>query len=280
MEYRRRRVSIDPPPSYGRGLSTASLRIVIGGKHWWEKVHVDWYRHADGLWRRRDRLAAVRTSARIEFRPLVLRVLASEWNFDRFLSMRRRLGKRDDDVATELDSWGDKSPDVIVMPFRPKAEDMECRREIFRVRHQARHAVIAIVPDSGAGKRTEEYLALCTGPKRTIVPTSKTEDRLAEAFGRRGIIFERQVPVGRFFLDFLIRGRNWDTAVEVDGRYWHTDEYGNRKPDDLWRDKVLTAVGIHTVRIWANEVYANPNGAVELALRIHEQPTPTEEGPE
>lgn len=272
MQHRRRRVSIDAPPSYGRGLSTASLRIVVGGIHWWEKVHVDWYRHADGLWRRRDGLATVRTSARIEFRPLVLRVSASEWNFDRFLSMRRRLGKRDDDVATELDSWSNKSPDVIVMPFRPDADDMECRREIYRARHRARHAVIAIVPEGGVGKRTEEYLALCTGSKRTNVPTSKTEDRLADAFGKRGIIVERQVQVGKFFLDFLIRSANWDTAVEVDGRYWHTDEYGNRKQDDLWRDKVLTAVGIRTVRIWADEVYANSDRAVDLVLRIHEQP--------
>lgn len=280
MKYHRRRVSIDAPPRYGQGLSTASLRFVIGGKNWWEKVHVDWYRYADGLWRRRDGLAAAQTSARIEFRPLVLRVSASEWNLDRFLSMRRRLGKRDDDVATELDSWGNKSPDVIVMTFRPNADDMECRREIYRARHRARHAVVAIVPEGGVGKRTEEYLALCTGPKRTNVRTSKTEDRLADAFGRRGIIFERQVPVGRFYLDFLIRGGNWDSAAEVDGRYWHTDEYGNRKQDDLWRDKVLTAVGIRTVRIWADEVYANSDRAVDLVLRIHEQPILTNEDSE
>ena len=170
------------------------------------------------------------------------------------------------------DSWLDGSPDVIVVKIESDENDNQNKRALYLARRSAQHAVVAIVPENSAGKRTEEYLSLCAGTKPREFRVSKSEDILAAAFEKRGLTVERQVPMGRYLLDFLIRDIDWDTAVEVDGKYWHTDKFGNRKPDDLWRDNVLATVGIHTVRIWANEVDMNPEHAVEHALRAHKEP--------
>ena len=254
-----------------RGLTTWALRCALGKERWWEEVPKDWHQYVDGLWRRKGVQAQRTAEKRKARRPLTVRYRVSEWDHDRFLVRRRRAGRHDEQVACAKRQQENIKQEVIIVTCHPGENDIGCRRMLYRARRQATHAVVAVVPDKGAGKRTEEYLELCGTAGRQNPPISGSEERLAEAFEMLGVPAQRQAHVGRYRLDFLIRGMEGDTDVEVDGRYWHTDEDGRRLPEDSWRDEVLAAVGIRTVRIWAEDVDRDPKQTAEHVMQQHRQ---------
>lgn len=258
------------PPRAWQRLTTWALRDALGGNRWWERASSGWYRHVDGLWRRRI-ASAQTTSEKKVHRPLVVRYPESKWSLERFLAHRRRVGRHDGKVSEAEINDQSEAAEVVVVMCRSNDDDTACRRMLYRARQKATHAVVAVVPDQGAGKMTEQYLGLSAGAGRNEARTSGSEDRLAKAFETLGVEARRQVPVGRYRLDFFIRGTMGDTDVEVDGRYWHTDEDGKRLPADCWRDEVLASIGIRTVRVWAEDVYSDPRRSAEHAMRQHEQ---------
>lgn len=254
-----------------RGLTTWALRCALGTERWWEEVPKGWYQHVDGLWRRKGVQAQRTAEKRRTHRPLVVRYRVSEWDHHRFLARRRRAGRHGEQVACAKRQQENVTQEVIIVICRLGEDDTGCRRMLYRARQQATHAVVAVVPDRGAGKRTEEYLKLCGTAGQQNPRVSGSEERLAEAFETLGVPVQRQARVGRYRLDFLIRGMEGDTDVEVDGRYWHTDEDGRRLPKDSWRDEVLAAVGIRTVRIWAEDVDRDPRQTAEQVMHRHRQ---------
>ena len=254
-----------------RGLTTWALRGVLSTERWWEEIHKGWYQHVDGLWRRKGLEAQRTAEKRKACRPLMVRYRVSEWDPNQFLARRRRAGKHDKQVVWAKKQQEDGTQEVIIVTCHLGEDDTGCRRMLYRARQQATHAVVAIVPDRGTGKRTEEYLKLCGTAGQQNTRTSGSEELLAEAFETIGVPVQRQAPVGRYRLDFLIRGMEGDTDVEVDGRYWHTDEDGRRLPGDLWRDEVLAAVGIRTVRIWAEDIDKDPKQVAEHIMQQHRQ---------
>lgn len=249
-------------------LTTWALRDALDGERWWEKVPREWRQHVDGLWRRKGAATATIAKKKV-YRPLVVRFTESGWSLERFLAHRRRVGRRDEQVAAAKVESDSEAVEVIVATCRRNENDTACRRMLYRARQQATHAVVAVVPEHGPGRRTEEYLGLCAGGDRGKTQSSGSEERLAGAFKTLGVQVQRQAPVGRYRLDFLVRGVDGDTDIEVDGRYWHTDENGERLPEDHWRDEVLAAVGIRTVRVWAEDVNSDPKGAAEYAMQQH-----------
>ena len=86
-----------------------------------------------------------------------------------------------------------------------------------------------------------------------------TEQRLwAELRGcRLGVWFRRQVPLGRFIVDFLAPSRR--LVVEVDGPY-----HLLRPASDARRDQQLQRLGFRTLRIDANLVRRDVAAAVAL----------------
>lgn len=254
---------------YGSVLTTWGLRAALGDDRWWQRVAGEWHQHVDGLWRKKE--AQAQATEKKTYRPLVVRWPESGWNLDRFLAHRRRAGRDDIKVAVADQEEHDEAAEVVIVRCDVSDEDAMRRRSLYRARQRATHAVVAVVDDHGVGRRTEEYLGLCAGAGKRKPLTSGSEDRLAQAFKTQGIGALRQVPVGRYQLDFLIQGTEGDTDVEVDGRYWHTDGNGDRLPEDCWRDEVLAAVGLRTVRVWAEDVDKDPDRAAAQVLQQHRQ---------
>lgn len=73
--------------------------------------------------------------------------------------------------------------------------------------------------------------------------------------GRLGVSFRRQVPLGRFIVDFAAPATK--LVVEVDGAY-----HGRRQTADDRRDRALQRLGYRVLRITASVVEQN----VELAV--------------
>lgn len=70
----------------------------------------------------------------------------------------------------------------------------------------------------------------------------------------RGIEFQIQEYVSGFWLDFLIIDDLGNKInIETDSEYWHK----NRKEQDARRDKILTELGYHVIRIPSKTVYEN-----------------------
>ena len=71
-----------------------------------------------------------------------------------------------------------------------------------------------------------------------------------------GFKFNRQEPIGPFYVDFVCRERH--LVVEVDGGQ-HSDN-----PADRARDAYLVGLGYRIVRVWNNDVLANTDGVLQL----------------
>jgi len=71
-----------------------------------------------------------------------------------------------------------------------------------------------------------------------------------------GHYFRRQVPVGRFIVDFLCKERR--LVVEVDG-----GQHAVRHAADASRSQVLRRHGYRVIRFWNNEVLENIDGVLE-----------------
>jgi len=67
--------------------------------------------------------------------------------------------------------------------------------------------------------------------------------------------FRRQVPIGRYIVDFVSFERR--LIVEVDG-----GQHGGKC--DAERDKWLRSQGFRVLRFWNNEVLGNINGVLEV----------------
>ena len=77
---------------------------------------------------------------------------------------------------------------------------------------------------------------------------------------------KRQVPVGRYVVDFACLGRK--LIIEVDGGQ-HAEN-----PHDAARDAYLRAEGFRVLRFWNDDVLKNTQGVLEVILRELEVPSP------
>jgi very-short-patch-repair endonuclease len=92
--------------------------------------------------------------------------------------------------------------------------------------------------------------------------------------------FTRQLPVGRYILDFACRTLR--LAIEIDGsQHLDAGDY------DAERTRLLEGSGWQVLRLWNSEVRKNPDGVAEAiaatALRLqrtHPRPLPFREGGE
>jgi very-short-patch-repair endonuclease len=73
-----------------------------------------------------------------------------------------------------------------------------------------------------------------------------------------GYKFKRQVPIGRYVVDFACLRRK--LIIEVDGGQ-HADN-----PRDAVRDRYLASEGFRILRFWNNDVLRNTNGVLEVIL--------------
>jgi len=110
---------------------------------------------------------------------------------------------------------------------------------------------------SKASARSKLLLAARAREMR-FAPTP-SEERLWGALraGRLGVVFRRQVPIGRYIADFAsLEAR---LIVEVDGGY-----HESRRAADARRDKVLRRAGYRVLRVPAELVHRDLAGTVAL----------------
>jgi very-short-patch-repair endonuclease len=81
--------------------------------------------------------------------------------------------------------------------------------------------------------------------------------------------FKRQVPIGRYIVDFVCLERC--LVIEVDG-----GQHADSKPDET-RDQWLRQQGFRVLRFWNNEVFNNTDGVLEVIVEHlgHSAPAPS-----
>ncbi len=76
--------------------------------------------------------------------------------------------------------------------------------------------------------------------------------------------FKRQVPIGRYVVDFACVARR--LVIEVDG-----GQHADRQQFDASRTAVIEKFGYRVVRFWNNDVLANTDGVIEVIRNVLRQ---------
>jgi very-short-patch-repair endonuclease len=79
-----------------------------------------------------------------------------------------------------------------------------------------------------------------------------------------GLKFWRQMPVGRFVVDFCREAAR--LIIEVDG-----GQHGERLEQDADRTRILEAMGYLVLRFWNNDVLQNIDGVAETIVNTLNQ---------
>jgi len=107
--------------------------------------------------------------------------------------------------------------------------------------------------------------------------STEAEKRLWSVLRRRGLEgarFRRQVPLGRYIVDFLCLDAR--LVVEVDG-----GQHAIEAERDAERTGWLESQGFRVLRVWNNEVLENLDGVADIiaaALRATPLPAPPPQG--
>ncbi|QIG52450.1 endonuclease domain-containing protein [Nordella sp. HKS 07] len=94
--------------------------------------------------------------------------------------------------------------------------------------------------------------------RKTMTPQEVRLWSQLRHFNRQGFHFRRQVPIGRYIVDFAEFGQR--LIIEVDGSQ-HGFEKGEAA--DRIRDEQLTLAGFRVLRFWNNDVDRNMDGVVD-----------------
>lgn len=97
--------------------------------------------------------------------------------------------------------------------------------------------------------------------RKDPTPAEKRLWRLVRGRRLAGFRFRRQHPVGPFIADFYCAVAA--LAVELDG-----ESHLGREAADQERDRHFADVGVRALRFPDGEVFDNPDGVVEVILRV------------
>jgi very-short-patch-repair endonuclease len=97
--------------------------------------------------------------------------------------------------------------------------------------------------------------------RRAATPQERKLWRQLRLLRPAGLHFRRQVPIGRYVVDFACLKQR--IVVEIDGGQHSFDAYAAR---DRTRDETLTRLGFRVKRFWNAEVNSNLDGVVETIL--------------
>lgn len=136
-------------------------------------------------------------------------------------------------LIDNLDQTGDNNP--------AKREDV--RRKISRAKKRSNPG---LVPMLEARKDA-----------RIVRPTS-IELKMRDALSRRGICFEQEYRIARYFIDFALVSIK--VAIECDGAYWHDAAH------DAKRDRYLAGRGWVTLRYSGKRIRSNVEKCVDDIL--------------
>ena len=84
---------------------------------------------------------------------------------------------------------------------------------------------------------------------RTGQSDSQFESDVAGALRQKGYTVAQNYPACGFKIDMVVQKNGDQLAVECDGEYWHLDEHGDLRVEDLERQAVLERAGWEFIRI-------------------------------
>ena len=106
---------------------------------------------------------------------------------------------------------------------------------------------------------------------RPSAPRSGIERRFGDVLADAGLHPVPQQPVAQFLLDYAVfssaSGEPVRLDIEVDGKHWHEELPGQRKPEDERRDLILKRLGWRPVRLWTYDIERDEAGCIARIRR-------------
>lgn len=131
-------------------------------------------------------------------------------------------------------------------------------RDEVHIFHSADIADFGMVSGQGAIKDWLEYCSRCMTVSRQDAPTLETqlakadsgfEQQVMTALAQKNIIVFSQYPCCGYSIDVVASWEERRIAIECDGEWFHLDEHGHLKIEDLERQEVLERAGWTVLRI-------------------------------
>lgn len=209
---------------------------------------------------------------------------------ERLYPLTSRVQKKDDDSKILINTangfqGGERDVILFVLGYNDEltkgklwyAESPE-NRYIYNVAVSRARACLIIIGDKArcAASSVSVLKKLSDLPrhKKTRVPgtlfDSIWEKKLYEALCEAGIETQPQYPVLGRRLDLAVIRGDLKIDIEIDGVHYHTDNDGNRKLDDIYRDLQVAAGGWKVKRFWVYELRDNMNNCVKQIAQIIE----------
>src|SRR5262244_4004791 len=117
-------------------------------------------------------------------------------------------------------------------------------------------------PSDGARERARML-------RREMTEAEKRLWQMLRSRQTEGYRFRRQVPIGRFIVDFVCHA--WRLIVEIDGGHHDLSTEGEAS-----RTRFLEGEGYRVLRFWNNEVLSNPESVPSVIAENLHQVTPTQ----
>ena len=116
--------------------------------------------------------------------------------------------------------------------------------------------------------RDKEMIERAKSARSALTPPEAAMWNLLRGHRLEGLKFTRQVPVGRYILDFAARRER--IAIELDG-----GSHTGREHYDEMRTAVLSEAGWTVIRFTNSDILTNPEGvAFAISERLKEDTSP------
>ena len=185
-----------------------------------------------------------------------------------------------DDILAKIES-GDERPDLIVVQrdwVKHPGSHSAIKRliDVGNARGFVIHVIAALGAESSRilddlrHKARQRYLFDANPLIRPLPTTSAIERLFGESLSNEGLDPKPQKAVANYFLDFAV----FDSVnrlpvrldIEVDGRYWHEELPGKRRPSDDMRDRILKRFGWRPLRFWTDEIEKDEMECIQRIL--------------
>ena len=185
-----------------------------------------------------------------------------------------------DEILTKIESEGER-PDLIVVQRDwvkyPGSHSAIARLiDVGEARGFVIHVIAALgtnssrIVDDLHHKARQRYLFDANPLMRPSPTTSAIERLFGESLSDAGLDPTPQKAVANYFLDFAV----FDNVnrlpvrldIEVDGRYWHEELPGKRRPSDDRRDRILKRFGWRPMRFWTDEIEKDDMECIQRIL--------------
>lgn len=110
---------------------------------------------------------------------------------------------------------------------------------------------------------------------------SEFEQQVLTALSVKGFDVIAQYPSCGYFIDIVAQRGNTRVAIECDGEFWHLDEHGEQKIEDIERQEVLERAGWRVLRIPYRSWRENSSSQIDrIVFKLQSDDDPGKESSE